>query len=103
MLGPEYTYFPGSGTSIRTIINDETVTDPQEKMAMVARSRSHALGAEEDVHGIIDANKSVDLTGSFKFGNTRDDHSAQFKWPIQRIWGYYDAILTAYNIQHTAR
>ena len=103
MLGPEYTYYPSTGTSIRTIINDEVVTDPQEIMSMVARSRTHAVGAQVSVGGVMNTNATVDLFNSFKFSNTRDDHSAQFTWPIQRVWGYYDQVLRSYRIQPITR
>jgi len=75
----------------------------QEAKAMVARSRTHALGAQENVQGVIKTDASIDLFNTFKFGNARDDHSAQFTLPIQRVWGYYDEVLTSYNLQHIAR
>ena len=90
----EYTYYPSSGRSIRTIVNDEDVTDSQEIMSMVARSRTRAIGAEDNAAGVINANASVDLRVSLGFGNSRDDHSAQFTRPIQQVLGYYQTIVS---------
>jgi hypothetical protein len=93
-LGQEYAYYPSSQRSIASYTFSEyDVTDPQEIMSMVARSRTRAIGAEDAAAGVINTNASVDLRISFGFGNTRDEHSAQFTRPIQSVLGYYQTIL----------
>ena len=90
--------------SIAGIFGGKTiVTDPYEQMSMVARSRTHALGAQPGVGGVMKTSAQIDLLTSFGFGKTRDDHSAQFTWPIQRAWGYYDDVLSGYGIQPIKR
>jgi len=72
-----------------------TVTDLQEAKAMVARSRSHAIGAEDNAHGVISS--SVDLINTFGFGKTRPEHSAEFSRDIQDVRGYYDEVMRTFN------
>ena len=70
------------------------VTDPQEARAMVSRSRTLSIGQSgpESGHGVIQS--AVDLNAQFGFNKAfPDDHSAQWTWPIQKCWGYYDQIL----------
>jgi hypothetical protein len=107
--GPSYIYYPSNQTSIAYFllgIGNYTVTDWEESRSMVARSRTSAIGAQgpasgQTQQGIISG--SVDLIGQFGFGKTRDEHSAQFTRPIQTAWGYYDAVLSSFGIQHIAR
>ena len=83
--------------------SSEVVTDPQEKMSMVARSRSSAVGGQGNLGGVINTNASVDLLSQFNFGSTRDEHSAQFSRPIQTAWTYYDQVLRSFQIQTITR
>jgi hypothetical protein len=94
-FGQNYSYDPSSGASKAVNFNFTyyTVTDPQEIMSMVARSRTRAIGAEDHASGVINTSASVDLRVTFGFGNTRDEHSAQFTRPIQSVLGYYQTIL----------
>jgi hypothetical protein len=64
------------------------VVESLEKRAMIARTRTAAVGA---LGGVIQG--SVDLATSFGFGSTRPEHSAQFARPIQEVVGYYVEIL----------
>jgi hypothetical protein len=94
LLEQTYYYNPIYGNSVAYYsLSQYVVTDMQEAKAMVARSRTHALGAQAGTEGVINSDASVDLVGAFGFGNTRDDHSAEFKWPIQTSLGYYQDIL----------
>lgn len=72
------------------------VTDSQEARAMLARSRTLAIGEQgplgsQAAQGVIGT--SVDLRTQFSFGNSADEHSAFFTRPIQTIWPFYDRIL----------
>ncbi len=94
MLGQSYAYYPSSFRSIAFYaFSQYDVTDPYEIMSMVARSRSKAIGAQAGVGGVINTSGSVDLVGAFGFGQTRDEHSAEFKRNIQTALGYYQVIL----------
>ncbi|HEX3625382.1 MAG TPA: alpha/beta hydrolase [Verrucomicrobiae bacterium] len=102
--GQSYAYYPSSFRTIASYtFSDYDVTDPYEILSQVARSRSSAVGAQANVAGVIDSAASVDLVAEFGFGNTRPEHSAEFTRPIQSVWGYYDAVLTAFKLQHVAR
>ena len=98
MGGPSYIYYPSNQTSVAyyTFGSSYTATDLQEIKSMVARSRSKAVGAQGGLHGVISS--SVDLFGSYGFGNTRDEHSAQFDRPIQTVLPYYRQMLTSFQI-----
>jgi hypothetical protein len=74
----------GSGSLIRD------VTDPQESMSFIARSRTAALGTME-THGSIQTANNFDvgensLTG---LGKERPDHSGEFTRPIQQLYPFY--------------
>jgi hypothetical protein len=96
--GPSYTYDPTTliTTGYYTFGSSYTVTDLQEIKALVARSRSAAVGAQNGLHGAISS--SLDLKASFDFGKTRDEHSAQFARPIQTCFPYYQQLLTSFQI-----
>jgi hypothetical protein len=90
--GPFYAYDPSTHvTTGYYIFSSYTVDDLQEIKALVARSRSKAVGAQGGLSGVISG--SVDLKISFGFGETRSEHSAQFDRPIQTALNYYKAIL----------
>ncbi|HEV2692653.1 MAG TPA: alpha/beta hydrolase [Verrucomicrobiae bacterium] len=92
--GQTYSYNPDTFiTSAGYSFSDYTVTNPYEIMSQVARSRSRAVGAQENVGGVINATLSVDLKTTFQFGNTRAEHSAEFLRPIQTVLGYYQTLL----------
>ena len=96
-FGQTYFYHPSAGNSVAYYaFSQYTVTDMQEAKAMVARSRTHAVGAQGGVGGVISS--SVDLFSIFQFGNTREEHSAQFSRPIQTSLSYYRQMLRSYNI-----
>jgi Alpha/beta hydrolase of unknown function (DUF900) len=97
--GPEYSYYPSSGRSFATIISDRELTDTHEIMAMVARSRSRAVGAQPGLGGPI--GNSVDLKVSFGFDVSRDEHSAQITRPIQTVWEYYNRVMVEFGLQPT--
>jgi hypothetical protein len=97
-----YGYSPS--TKVTTYYSDSgsnTVTDSFEKKSMVARSRSHAIGAQNGAHGVIGS--SVDLFSQFGIGNSRPEHSAQFTRPVQTIWQYYDEVLLSFGIPTISR
>ena len=101
-FGQEYHYNPATKTITANYdVSFYVVTDLQEAKSMVARSRSRAVGAQGGLHRTISA--SVDLSGTFGFGQTRDEHSAQFDRPIQTAWSYYDEVLTRFGIQPIVR
>jgi hypothetical protein len=58
--------------------------DPPESMACLARSLTHAVGAEGRKRGVL-TDPGVDLKEQFRFGFQRAEHSAQFNRPIQRL------------------
>jgi hypothetical protein len=102
--GQTYSYYPSTfTTSAGYSFSDYTVTDPYEIMSQVARSRTSAVGAQANVGGVINSAASVDLLADFGFGNSRAEHSAEFSRPIQTVWDYYDAVLTAFKLQHVSR
>lgn len=102
--GPSYIYYPSNETTIAYYtLSSYTVTDMQESKALVARSRSNPVGAQPGVGGPLNTDAAVDLKSSFGFGNTRPEHSAQFTYPIQTVWGYYDEVLSTYGIQPVNR
>jgi hypothetical protein len=96
--GPIYSYNPTNHVTTGLYVGGSsyTVTDLQEIKAVVARSRSKAVGAQPGLHGIISS--TVDLAGNYGFGNTRDEHSAQFVRPIQTVLPYYRQMLTSFQI-----
>jgi hypothetical protein len=72
------------------------VNDPEETRAMVARSRTLAVGQSPpaSAHGVIQS--AVDLKASFGFNDAFPaDHSAQWTWPIQTTRGYYLQVLNS--------
>jgi hypothetical protein len=71
------------------------VTDKHEIRAIVARSRTKAVGAEGAVQGTF--RDTVDLSARFGFGNTRPEHSAQFDRPIHTAKGYWDEVLRTFS------
>lgn len=77
----------------------DIVTDPHEQKAMVARSRTKAVGAQVGLRGVIDT--SFDLGTSLDFGQTRDEHSAQFTRPEQTVWGYFNRLMVEMGLQPT--
>ncbi len=94
--GPSYIYAPS--THITTgyyTFGSYTVTDLQEIKALVARSRSRAVGAQGGLGGVI--NGEVNLQDSFDFGKTRSEHSAQFNRPIQTSKGYWDEVVRTFS------
>jgi hypothetical protein len=94
--GPEYVYDPSSGvTRDGNTIDFHTVTDLQEIKALVARSRSKAVGAQGGLHGAIKG--EVDLAAEFGFSNTRPEHSAQFERNIQTVKPYWDEVVRTFN------
>jgi predicted esterase len=104
LLAQTYYYHPTNGNSVAYYpFSQYTVTDMQEAKAMVARSRTRAIGAQSGVGGVINTGGSVDLVGAFGFGQTREEHSAQFQRNIQTVWGYYDDVLISFRIQHVIR
>jgi len=90
--GSIVTYEPPFGSSY-------TVTDPQESRAFASRSRTLPIGQSppETGHGVITS--GIDLHTRFRFDKAfPDDHSAQWAWPIQTAWPYFQQVLI--QIQH---
>jgi hypothetical protein len=58
--------------------------DPPESMAYLARSLTHAVGAEGRTRGVLGKREGIDLNADFGFTRDRAEHSAQFNRPIQR-------------------
>ena len=102
--GPSYIYYPSNHTAVAYYnFSSYTVTDFQESRSMVARSRTSAVGAQGGLGGVLNSSASVDLLGTFGFGKTREEHSAEFSRPIQTVWGYYDQVLRSFRIQPITR
>ncbi|HXT10732.1 MAG TPA: alpha/beta hydrolase [Candidatus Angelobacter sp.] len=95
--GPSYLYDASTHitTGYYTFGSSYTVTDLQEIKALVARSRSRAVGAQGGLHGAI--RSETDLLEEFGFGNTRSEHSAQFNRPIQTVKPYWEEVVRAFN------
>jgi hypothetical protein len=77
------------------------VTDPQESRAMVARSRTLAIGEQGPItsggaQGVVQS--TVDIHAQFGIGSSWDEHSAFYTRPIQTIWPFYDQILESLSI-----
>jgi hypothetical protein len=67
-------------------------TDPHESMAYLARSLTHAVGAEGRTRGVV-SRGGVNLFTAFGFDDNRAEHSAQFNRPIQRgLVGFYELL-----------
>jgi hypothetical protein len=96
--GPSYIYYPTNLTTVAyyTFGSHYNATDLQELKAMVARSRSKAVGAQDGLHGAISG--SIDLNARFGFGATRAEHSGQFTRPIQTVMPYYQQLLNSFQI-----
>jgi hypothetical protein len=73
------------------------ITDSEVSRAFVARSRTHAVGAQLGLGGRI--NSSVDLHTQFGFDKAFNDHSAQWTWPIQTTRPYFQQVLRSCQIQ----
>lgn len=70
------------------------VTDPHESMALVARPRTYAIGAEPRVQGVVE--ESFDLNGNrLAFGA---EHGAQFSRDIQETTAFYDLLLDTFGM-----
>jgi len=85
------------GSEVNELGFGHGITDPDEIHTMVARSRTAAVGAKSGLSGAIDS--SVDLMTSFNFGDTRDEHSAQFTRRVQTVLGYYSAVRANFETQ----
>jgi hypothetical protein len=81
---------PVVGNQIRTI------TDPQESMAFIARSRTEPAGMVA-TGGSVTYNFNVGSGTSLNFGDSRLDHSGQFTRPIQQLVSFYDYIRIRIN------
>lgn len=79
------------------------IVNPMVKKAMIARTRSHAVGAQNGMVGVIAT--SVDLQAApFAFGQDRAEHSGQLTRNVQSAWHYYDEVLDSFRIpQRIAR
>jgi hypothetical protein len=95
--GPSYLFDPITliTTGYYTFGSSYIVTDLQETKALVARSRSKAVGAQGGLHGSIVG--EVDLATKFGFGNVRSEHSAQFSRPIQTVEPYWHEVVRVIN------
>jgi len=94
-----YVYYTATQTSVDYLNSaSNIVTDLHETKSMVARSRSHAVGAQAGMHGVINNGASVDLKATFQFGASRPDHSAQFTRTIQIVLPYYRQVLSSFEI-----
>ena len=91
---PFYTYDGTDGWHFSLTLSSYLVTDPQESRAYISRSLTLPIGRSgpASAHGVIQS--AVDLNAQYGFYNAFPaDHSAQWTWPIQKCWGYYDNIL----------
>jgi len=69
--------------------NQRQLTDIQESMAFVARSRSEAAGANTAVAGCINARYNVGPGSPSAFDRESSDHGGQFSRRIQQTGLYY--------------
>ena len=77
----------------------ELIADPEESRAMVARSRTLAIGQSgpSSAHGVITS--AVNLNTQFGFNDAfPGDHSAQWVWPIQSARPYFQQVLRSCQI-----
>ncbi len=84
--------------TVHTTTTRRILSDSDEKKAMVARTRSKAVGALANVGGVLSTNGAIDLNSVFGFNDTRSDHSAQFNRNIQSVRSYFQQILRSYQI-----
>ena len=71
------------------------VTQVNEGLAFIARSRTRALGAESRALGWTQVGQTRDLGAQpHGFRETRTDHSGQFNRSIQQVWALHKIILT---------
>jgi hypothetical protein len=72
------------------------VDDHHEAMANVVPARSHALGGEGRVTGLVA--ETVNLHHPpFEFGS---DHVAMWRWNPQKVLPYFNYILDVFNIPY---
>ena len=76
----------GSATLVRA------VTDSQESMSFIARSRTAALGRIMTTGGSVGYNFDVGQGTPVNLGNQRSDHSGEFTRPIQQLNPFYKFI-----------
>jgi hypothetical protein len=91
----EYWYYFGSGDIVlkrffnNVLLEERTINDPHESMAMVVQSRSKSIGHGAVVAGKVDA--VVDLHSQFGFGN---EHGSQWDRSIQQnVLPYFAELL----------
>jgi hypothetical protein len=58
-------------------------------MSFIARSRSKALGAKENVKGSITHEVAIGPNTPTNLQNQRSDHSGEFTRPIQQLDAFY--------------
>ncbi len=88
----EYRYNGTSGWITFVVDPNRNVTDHEEMMSFIARSRTRAVGAQENVLGSIDAEIDLNLA-PYNFDNDRYHHSGQFNLNIQELDAFYQRLL----------
>jgi hypothetical protein len=101
-LSHRYIYRPDASGSERMVLShlgrERMVTDPDEARAFIARSRTHALGAEPRVRGSV--HSVVDLSRApYEFGH---GHVVQWQWNPQRTTAFYNLVLDLFNIRYNS-
>jgi hypothetical protein len=93
-VGTRYTWDSGTRLGVLYYANGflhRTVSDPQESMSFIARSRTEALGRMATGGSILqNQNVGDGTTFPIPFGRTRDDHSGEFTRPIQQLNSFYN-------------
>jgi len=74
------------------------VTDPDEVRAFIAHARTHALGAEPRVRGVV--HEAFDLDRApYHFGT---GHVVAWAWNPQRTTAFYNLVLDLFNIRYNS-
>jgi hypothetical protein len=101
-LTHKYLYRPDAPDARRMVLShlgrERQVTDPDEARAFIARSRTHALGAEPrvrgSVHSVFDLHRAP-----YEFGN---GHVVQWEWDPQRTTAFYNLVLDLFNTRYNS-
>ena len=94
---PNNPYAIGERCFLRDVgppLDARRVLDIHESMSFVARPRSEAAGASDEVAGRITGRYNVGPDTASNFRDTSSDHGGQFSRRIQQTQDYYENLLT---------
>lgn len=98
-----YKYYPDAPEGERLVLKtglfgSRLVTDPDEARAFITRARTHALGAEPRVRGLIDESYDLDRP-PYSFG---PGHVVAWSWNPQQTTTFYNLVLDLFNIRYNS-